>query len=113
MVLGFTVITFPIASIVTFFIAITFAITFAIVTFVVTFIVTSASVATTTFTGEERPYFHCRATRTEAMLDDKESEAERTGGMPCDACGAAGGPAAAGDSPCAQIGLSQSASRGQ
>jgi hypothetical protein len=46
--------------------------------------------ATTTFNGAERDYFHCAVSRTDAMIDDKESEAERTGGMPCNFCGYGG-----------------------
>ena len=46
--------------------------------------------AQTTFTGEDREYLHCAVARTEAMLDEKESEAERTGGMPCAQCGSGG-----------------------
>jgi hypothetical protein len=46
--------------------------------------------ALTTFTGIERDYFHCTVGRVDSMLDDKESEAERTGGMPCTHCGFGG-----------------------
>ena len=46
--------------------------------------------AATTFNGADRDYFHCAVSRTDAMIDDKESEAERTGGMPCNFCGFGG-----------------------
>jgi hypothetical protein len=46
--------------------------------------------AVTTFTGIERDYFHCTVSTVASTLDDKESEAERTGGMPCSACGFGG-----------------------
>jgi hypothetical protein len=44
----------------------------------------------TTFSGQERAYLHCAVQRIDAMLDEKESEAERTGGMPCAHCGSGG-----------------------
>lgn len=43
-----------------------------------------------TFVGDAPPFFLAEVVRSQAALDEKESEVERTGGRPCEVCGMGG-----------------------